>query len=293
MASSDERQRETSRPAGVANVEQAAAWDGEEGDRWTKYEERYEATSRRHGRRLLNAAHITADEHVLDIGCGCGESTRDAARAAVSGMALGVDLSARMIARARERSRAEGLTNVRFEQADAQVYLFDRQVFDLAISRFGAMFFGDPVAAFRNIGRALRPGGRLALLSWRELGKNEWLLAIREALAAGRTLPEPPVGAPGPFGLAEADAVRRILAEAGFAAIDLEEVNEPVYLGTDGEDAFDFVHTLGITKGLLDGLDDTATARALENLRATLASHDSGEGVLLDSCAWLITAHRP
>ena len=293
MASSDERQRETSGLAGVANVEQAAAWDGEEGDRWTKDEERYEATSRRHGRRLLNAAHITADEHVLDIGCGCGESTRDAARAAVSGMALGVDLSARMIARARERSRAEGLTNARFEQADAQVYPFERQVFDLAISRFGAMFFGDPIAAFRNIGRALRPGGRLALLSWRELGKNEWLLAIREALAAGRTLPEPPVGTPGPFGLAEADAVRPILAEAGFAAIDLEEVNEPVELGADVDDAVAFVRTLGITHGLLDGLDEVTTARALEAVRRMLAAHDTARGVLLDSRAWLITAQRP
>ena len=231
MAGSDEQQRGTSMPAGVANIEQAAAWDGEEGDRWTEHEERYDATVRRHGLRLRDAARISADDHVLDIGCGCGELTRVAARLTVAGMALGVDLSARMIARARERSRAEGLANTRFEQADAQVYPFEEQAFDVAISRFGAMFFGDPVGALRNIGRALRPGGRLALLSWRELGENEWLLAIRKALAVGRTLPEPPMGAPGPFGLAEADAVQCILAEAGFEAIDVEEVNEPVYLG--------------------------------------------------------------
>ena len=293
MAGSDEQQRGTSMPADIANVEQAAAWDGEEGDRWTEHEERYDATVRRHGLRLRDAARISADDHVLDIGCGCGELTRVAARLTASGMALGVDLSARMIARARERSRAEGLTSARFEQADAQVYPFEGQAFDLAISRFGAMFFGDPVAAFRNIGRALRPDGRVALLSWRELGKNEWLLAIRRALAMGRTLPGPPLGVPGPFGLAEAAAVQRILADAGFAGINLEEVNEPVYLGANGDDAFAFVCTLGITKGLLDGLDNPATARALEKLRATLAAHDTGEGVLLGSCAWLITAHRP
>lgn len=293
MANPDEQRRETSMPGGVVNVDQAAGWDGEEGDRWTEHAERYDAAARRHGLRLLDAARISADDRVLDIGCGCGESTRAAARLAVSGLALGVDLSARMIARARERSRAEGLTNIRFEQADAQVYPFEARAFDLAISRFGAMFFGDPVAAFRNIGLALRPGGRLALLSWQELGKNEWVSAFREALAVGRTLPEPPVGAPGPFGLAEAAAVRRLLAAAGFEAVDLAEVNEPFYLGADGGDAFDFVRTLGMTRGMLDGLDNRTTAQALEALRATLAAHDTGEGVLFDSSAWLITAHRP
>jgi SAM-dependent methyltransferase len=292
MATPDEQQQDTSTPAAIANSDQARAWQGEE-DHWAEHEERYNASVHRHGRHLLDAARIAAHDRVLDIGCGCGESTRDAARVAVAGMALGLDLSARMIARARERSQAEGLTNARFEQADAQVYPFEPQSFDLAISRFGAMFFGDPVAAFRNIGRALRPGGRLALLAWQELGKNAWLLALRGALAAGRTLPAPPVGAPGPFGLADPAAVRRILAEAGFDAIALQEVSEPVSLGADADDAYGFVRTMGVTRGLLNDLDDTTAARALEALRSTLAAHDTPEGVLLPSAAWLITAHRP
>ncbi|MBI2322891.1 MAG: methyltransferase domain-containing protein [Chloroflexi bacterium] len=277
----------------TANVEQAAGWDGEEGDRWTEHEERYNAAARNLSRVLLDAAGIAADDRVLDIGCGCGETTLEAARRAVVGMALGVDLSSRMIERARERSRAEGITNAKFEQADAQMYRFEQQGFDRVISRFGAMFFGDPIAAFRNIGRAVRPGGRLAMLTWQELGKNEWMLAIRSALAVGRTLPEPPVGAPGLFGLAEADAARRILAAAGFEAIDVEEVREPMYLGTDGADAFAFIRTLGMTKGMLQGLDGATAARALEALRSTLEAHDTGAGVLLDSCAWLITARCP
>ncbi|MDQ3702555.1 MAG: class I SAM-dependent methyltransferase, partial [Chloroflexota bacterium] len=174
-------------PVAAENAEEAEAWDGEDGDQWTEHEERYNAFVRPYGRRLLDAARIGPGDRLLDIGCGCGESTRDAARMAVSGVALGVDLSARMIGRAQERARTEGLTNARFQQADAQVYPFQAQAFDFALSRFGAMFFGDQVAAFRNIGRALQPSGRLALLGWQELSKNEWLRALRDALAAGRT----------------------------------------------------------------------------------------------------------
>lgn len=275
------------------NVEQARAWNGEEGDRWTEHEARYNTASRRHGDRLLRAARIAPGDQVLDIGCGCGGSTRDAARQARSGGVLGVDLSARMLARARERSLAEGVLNARFELADVQVHPFDAQAFGLAISRFGAMFFEDPLAAFRNVGRALRPGGRLALIAWQELARNEWQLALRSALAAGRTLPEPAVGAPGPFGLADPDAVRQVLGAAGFVAIEFEEVDEPMEFGADPEDAFDFVQTMGITKGLLESLDVTARSRVFDDLRAMLAAHHTDAGVLLGARSWLITAHRP
>jgi SAM-dependent methyltransferase len=277
----------------VANVDMVVAWDGDEGAHWADNADRFDASVARYNRHLRDGAGISAGDHVLDVGCGCGASTRAAARVAVDGGALGVDLSARMLQRARERAREDGLTNVGFEQADAQVHPFEPQAFDVAISRFGAMFFADPVAAFANIGRALRPGGRLALLTWRPLAENEWLSVIRGALAAGRALPEPPVGAPGPFGLAGADDVRRILGSAGFEDVSLDIVEEMVRLGADTDDAFGFLRGLGITRGLLDGLDDTATAGALEQLQAVLAVYDTGAGVLLESSAWLITARRP
>ena len=129
---------------------------------------------------------------------------------------LGVDLSSRMLDDARRRSAHEGLTNVEFLRADAQVHPFEPGAYDLAISVFGAMFFADPVAAFANIGRSLRPGGRIAFLAWQRFEDNEWLTAIFDALAAGRDLPTPQPGSPGPFGLADPDAVTTILRDAGL-----------------------------------------------------------------------------
>ena len=276
----------------IVNAEQAAAWDGQDGDDWTEHEEQYNASGRRHTSRLIDAAQIRPSDQILDVGCGCGESTRRAARIAVDGGALGVDLSSRMLARARERSQAEGVTNARFERGDAQVYLFDADAFDLSISRFGVMFFGDPVAAFQNVRRALRPGGRIAFLTWQPLARNEWMLEIQGALAAGRDLPRPPAGAPGPFGLSDLDAVQRIFAEAGFEDVNLQSVAEPITLGVDAEDAFAFVRSLGVTRGMLRDVDADTAARALEALRATIDAHHTGEGVRFGSAAWLITGRR-
>lgn len=276
----------------IVNVEMAGAWDGEEGAVWAENADRYDATSVDIWQRFLDADPIRAEDHVLDIGCGTGHSSREAARLASDGSVLGVDLSSRMLELARERSAAEGLTNVQFVQADAQVHPFELEAFSIAISSFGAMFFADREAAFGNVARALRPGGRIAILAWREFGENEWLVALREALAAGRDLPTPPLGAPGPFGLADVDGTSACLAGAGFDDIVFTPVDEPMFLGTNAEDAFDFVRTMGIFKSLTDGLDDDVRADALATLRSMLNHHQTADGVLLKSGVWLITASK-
>lgn len=277
----------------IANTEMAKAWDGEEGDHWTEYADRYDASSAAYWQRFLGHGLIASGDRVLDVGCGTGQSTRDAARAASAGSALGADLSARMLARARERAQAEGLTNVEFLQADVQVHPFDSATYDVAISRFGAMFFADREAAFANIAQALRPGGRLALLAWRGgLAGNEWITVIRDALAASRDLPEPPLGLPGPFGLADADGVRAMLGKAGFVDVELTELDEPVRFGSDAADAWAFVSQIGIVKGLSHDLDDATREAAHDKLRTVLAERESAAGVRLASSAWLITARR-
>lgn len=274
----------------IANVEMAAAWDGEEGAHWADHAERYESTSDRFRAGLLSVAGLTPASVVLDIGCGTGRSARDAARIATDGSVLGVDLSARMLERARSLASEEGLDNVRFEQGDVQVHSFEGEHFDSAISMFGSMFFVDPVAAFSNVERALRAGGQIALLAWRELGENQWVHAIRHALAAGRTLPEPPPDAPGPFAFARREHVADVLRRAGFEDVSFEEITAPVRFGRDADDAFAFVSTFGITRGLIQGLDGAAASAALEALHRVLAEHESSEGVQLAGSAWLITA---
>jgi len=276
----------------LVNVEQARAWDGTEGTQWTLHEERYEGSTATHSAHLFPAAAILPDESVLDVGCGCGASTRQAAALATRGRALGVDLSERMLARARQRAAEQGLGNVTFLQADAQAHRFDPASFDVVISKYGAMFFADPVAAFTNLARAARPGGRLTMLAWGTLDANPWVTQIRAALAADRDLPEPLPNAPGPFGLADPDHVRRVLGRSGWGNVQITKIAEPVRLGDDPDDAFAFVSQMGITLGLLDGLNSTTRNLSLQRLLATLREAMTTTGVALPSQSWLIEAQR-
>jgi SAM-dependent methyltransferase len=276
----------------LANADQAAEWDGPAGDHRIRHAAVFDAEASPLNHRFRAAAGVGRSDRVLDVGCGTGQTTRDAARAAVAGSALGVDLSARMLDHARQLSQAEGLSNVSFLQADAQVHRFPPERFDLCISRFGAMFFADPVTAFANIGHALRPGARLVLMTWQDHSRNEWSADIRAALA-GPAAPSPPVSGPHPFALADQTVAANILAAAGFAGVGFTDVHEPVYYGPDGDTAFGVVLGLRSSRELLAGLDAAAAGPARQRLRATLAAHDTGHGVYFDARTWVITANWP
>jgi len=277
--------------ADPSNSQQAEAWDGDEGAFWTAQSQRFDDTMAASQGPFLIAAAIRDGEHVLDVGCGTGQLTRDVARLTPSGSALGVDLSSQMLALARATAAREGLENVRFHQADAQIYPFERDVFDLVVSRMGSMFFGDPVAAFTNLWGALRPGGRLALLTWQGLAENEWLTEFRSAMAVGRELPVPPSDAPSPFALSDPVRVRHLLAAAGFVDVSLQGRRDRRVYGPDPDDAFDFVSTH--LNWMLDGLDDAGKIAALAALRSTIDKHTDEHGVSYQSATWIIRAHKP
>lgn len=271
-----------------SNADQLREWNGDQGEYWARYADRVNAAIAEYHGKFLDAAAIEPAASVLDVGCGSGQTSLDAARRAGEGTVLGVDLSAPMLELARRLAAREGLDNVTFEQADAQIHPFPDNHFDVAISRNGAMFFGDAPAAFANIARALRPGGRLVLLAWQPLARNEWLSSFRAAVAVGRELPVPQEDGPSPFSLSDPDRVRRLLTGAGFDDVRQTSLTEQMYFGANPDDACEHISTQ--MAWMVADLDDTAKATALANLHADMTSHHTDRGVRYDSASWLIEA---
>jgi SAM-dependent methyltransferase len=273
----------------ASNAPQERAWDGTEGGLWAEHADLLEGSAARYDGPLLAAARIDAGSRVLDVGCGTGSLTRAAARHASSGTALGVDLSTAMIAVATARATRDGLANAAFLRADAQVHPFPAAGFDVVVSRTGASFFGDPAAAFANLARATAPGGRLALITWQEPARNEWIAGIGGALA-GRTPPAPPPRVPGPFGLADPAFTEELVRGAGFTDVRIADVREPLVLGRDPLAARDVM--AGLLSWMLDGRSPAERDEARSRLLATMQSHDGPDGVAFGSAAWLVTAAR-
>ncbi len=274
----------------AAHREQLAAWDGDEGAYWAANADHFDRALAAYQERFMAAGGIARDARVLDIGCGTGASTIDAARLAPKGSALGVDLSSAMLRVARVTVEREGLVNASFEQADAQIHPFVPDSFDVAISRTSAMFFADKPTAFANIARALRPGGHLALLVWQSVPTNEWFLEISTALTAGRRLPTPPPNGPQPFSMSDPDRTRSWLVASGFGDVEVEGVAAPMWFGADIDDALRFI--LGQVGWMLNGLDDSGRRRAIDDLSSRIARHQGLNGVTFGSACWLVTASR-
>jgi SAM-dependent methyltransferase len=272
------------------NEQQARAWDGDEGEIWAGDPEFFESSVRQHQAKLMEAAALTTEARVLDIGCGTADSTRDAAQAAQRGAAMGIDLSARMLERARACAAAQDLTNVTFVQGDAQIYPFKPGSFDVAISRTGTMFFADPAAAFTNIARALQANGRLALVSWQGPERNEWFRSFVDALTLGRGLAPPPPNAPSPFAHADPSRTEQILTDAGFADIRIDSLELPMYFGATADQGYEVLSQL--LAWMTGKLTPGERAKAHQRLRDTLVAHETPDGVAYESRAWLITAER-
>lgn len=272
------------------NSEQLKAWDGGEGDYWAAHANQYDASVAPYHHALLDLAAIAPSDAVLDIGCGTGQTTRDAARLSSSGTALGIDLSSRMLEVARSRAEHEGVHNAAFIQGDAQVHSFEPASFDVALSRTGSMFFGDRAAAFANIARSLRPGGRLALAVWQPMSENEWFTSFVGALAAGRGLPAPPPDAPSPFAMSDPDRVGPLLESSGFENVEFGEVRAPMSFGDTAAQAHDFI--LGQLGWLVADLDETSRRAAVAELMRTMQEHETPDGIQFGSAMWLVSGTR-
>lgn len=275
-------------PANQATYE---AWNGPEGGFWVERETVFDRSVDAYDRALLDAADIGPSDVVLDVGCGTGSVTRQAAARAVAGRVVGIDLSAPMLRRARERAAAEGVQHVDLVHGDAQVHPFADESFDVVVSRTGTMFFADPVAAFANLRRALRPEGRLAMVVWQPVPRNTWFVEWARACLGG-AVPTPPAGAPGPFSLADADHLRTVLLGAGLADVRIEGHQQPMWVGADADAAFGFVRSVCAGVFGLNRLDPPARDAAFRRLRESVDAHAGPHGVAYPGAAWVVTATR-
>jgi SAM-dependent methyltransferase len=280
------------------NADQDDYWNSDDSQHWVDAQDKYDAMLAPYVDRILGSVALTSADRVLDIGCGCGATTLAAAGVVSTGEAVGIDLSKAMIGRARQRAIDAGVGNARFEVADAQTFKL-AVPFNAAISRFGVMFFTDPVAGFRNVHDVLWPGGRLVFVCWQDIAHSEWarvpMATILEHLPqpAGASGPPPP-GEPGPFAFADPDHVRSVLTDAGFADVALEGVDDQLVIGGGGgiDDAVDFIAHSGIARRTFGDASPEARTAALAAMREALAPYATADGVRLGASAWLVTAQR-
>lgn len=276
------------------NAEQIAYWNGPGGEHWTRRQDVHDAVLAPISFAAIACAAPRAGESAIDIGCGCGATTLELARLIAPGAVLGVDISLPMLARARERAGADRAAD--FIAADATVHAFAPSSADLVFSRFGVMFFAEPARAFANIRGALRTGGRLAFVCWREPAANPWLMTPLSAVYHHvPRLPDHGPNAPGPFAFAAAERVRRILAEAGFTGIALEPADFELDLavGRGLEAAVETALEIGPASRALQDQPEAVRAAAAGSIREALRAAQSGATVPLAAGVWLVTARNP
>lgn len=285
------------------NTDQIEYWNGDIGRKWVAGQERLDRGFRPFTAALIERAAPRPGERVMDIGCGCGElSLAMAGPLGAEGRILAVDVSRPMLDHARSRARLApaGQAAIEWQEADAAAAPFEPGGFDLLASRFGVMFFGDPIPAFRNLRRALRPGGRLAMICWRPMPENAWVAVPRAAML--RVLPAPaamPPDAPGPFAFADAARVGAILAQAGFAEVASIRVDAALETAGDGteeaalEAAVQFAVEAGPASALLRDVDAATRERAVGMVREALRDRAQGGKPSLDAACWIYTATNP
>lgn len=271
----------------TANAEQTDLWNRRSGPNWVRYQTLLDTQLDPLGAEALRVLAPQPGERILDIGCGCGQTTLQLADAVgPGGGVVGVDVSEPMLELARSRA---GDRPAAFRNADAQTADLGPRQFDAAFSRFGVMFFDDPSAAFGNIRAALKPGGRLSFVCWRSRAENPVLVAPFET-ALPLLPPQPPADplAPGPFAFADADRLRGVLADAGFDDVALTPFDRPVG-GGGVEDQLELALNIG-PLGVVLRENPDYKPKVVDAVRAMLTRYQTPGGVLLPAAVWIVQA---
>lgn len=282
------------RPMTEPNAQQIEYWNALSGPKWVDFADTIDAQLEPIGFAAMDRASVAEGERVLDVGCGCGQTSVELGRrVGAAGEVLGVDVSGPMLADARARAGRTGRAHVRFVQADAQVHAFEPGRFDLLFSRFGVMFFDDPVAAFGNLRGALSRAGRLCFVCWQEIGRNPWMAA--PALSAARfvELPaRPPEGSPGPFAFADAAAVGSMLSAAGFRDVVHHSLEGETEIGRSQPlpEIVAFMLQMGPAGAALRQSSEDVRARAMSAAIEDLSAAYRDGAVRLPYAAWVFEA---
>jgi SAM-dependent methyltransferase len=274
------------------NADQIEYWSGKAGEKWVDGQQKLDEMLEPFGNAAMDAAQVGLGERVIDVGCGCGATSLELGRrVSLLGSVMGIDISGLMLNRAGERAAQESAANLTFAMADASTYRFERESADLVFSRFGVMFFRNPVEAFANLRAALKPTGRLAFVCWRSLDRNAWVKVPRDA--ALKHVPAPAPAAPdepGPFAFADSDRVTGILRDAGFRGIVMEPHEIKVHNEGSLDEVVRHVTELGPTSRLLAEVEDDVRKTAIAEIREALRSHHDGEAIHMDAATWIVTA---
>ncbi len=272
------------------NQGQAQYWNAANGAVWVRLQTMLDGLFEPIAAEVLRLGFPGEGGRVVDIGCGAGATTLAMGRRlGPAGACLGVDISQPLVEAAVARAAGEGLSSVDFKVADAQTYGFEIAGFDAAISRFGVMFFDDPIAAFGNIRRAVRPGGRLAFAAWREPDANRFMTTgIGVARTLQPDLPSYEPDAPGQFGLARAEYIQEVLTGAGWSRIEIQGCDAPGVLPQEALEAF--VTQVGPVGALLRALPAPQRAQAVERVLAAYAPFVREGAARFDMACWLVTA---
>jgi SAM-dependent methyltransferase len=279
------------------NADQIKHWNENAGPQWVALHDQITSQIQPLGETALARADVKPGERVLDIGCGCGDTSIAIARlVGPTGAVLGVDISAPMLERARGAAQAAGLENVRFEQADAQTAPLPERAKDLLFSRFGVMFFSDPEAAFTNLRTALVPGGRMSFVCWRAVNENPWMMTPAMAVMPHIPFTPPDPSAPGPFAFADSGKVRGILERAGFVEVAFEPIDRDLTVGGEGSNldrVVEFLMNMGPAATAIRQAPPEARPKAMQAIREAIAPFHTEGGVKMAAAAWIVTALSP
>jgi SAM-dependent methyltransferase len=276
----------------VANDEMRRYWNDQAGLEWVALDEEFERALAPAGTELLRRAAAAPGEHVLDVGCGLGSTTLALGQAVGdAGRVMGLDISAPMLGRARQRAEVEGANNIIWREADAQDAALPAGHFDLIVSRFGVMFFDDPTAAFSNLHRAAKPSGRLQFVCWQPTDRNAWYTLAARTLAPYLELPPPQPDAPGPFAFGDTEWVSDLLLSAGFVDIAFDEFEMTMIQGgRRGIEGAIRQLVRGSTAAALAEAPEEARQAGLEALRAAMALHLHDGEVGFPAATWMVAA---